>query len=209
MNSRSTTVSVLLRQGTTPVEVENLEATARAGSVQLRWKLALGARRELFGIDIQRATAAAGPYVVVSAAPLPSAIEMSFEDVGLESGSYWYRLVLIARHGARVLAGPVGVQVGSDPQRVTRLLQLVEPAGGGPVQIRYSLAGARTLVRLAVFDVRGRVVWSNAAVREPGEHTQTWERRDRSGLQTPRGMYFIGLDAGGVKDSRKFVLVVR
>ena len=65
-------------------------------------------------------------------------------------------------------------------------------------------------VRLAIYDVRGRVVWSSESrVREPGEHTQTWDRRTQSSALAPRGIYLVGLDAGEVKDSRKLTILYR
>jgi hypothetical protein len=54
------------------------------------------------------------------------------------------------------------------------------------------------------------VVWSSErSVREPGEHTQTWDRRDRSGKLVPRGIYFVGFEADNVTDSKKLLLVHR
>jgi hypothetical protein len=190
------------------VTAENLAATATDRGLQLRWTLSAAARRALRGIAVERATAAEGPYAACSAALLEPATEMSFDDTGLESGGYWYRLVLIARDGSRALAGPVGVQAGTGTPRITALRQPFEPAGGGPVQIRYSVAGARTPVRLAIYDARGRVVWSSESrVHEPGEYTQTWDRCDRAGTRAPRGVYFVGFDAGGVKGSRKLIVL--
>jgi VCBS repeat protein/flagellar hook capping protein FlgD len=210
-NGASNTISVLFnRGGITPVDVEKLEAVAFDGRVQLHWRLSAEARRDLQGIAVQRATAAEGPYVLCSAARLQPAIEMSFEDAGLGSGSYWYRLVLIGQDGSRVFAGPVSVQVGSSRPVLTALHQPFELADGGPIQIRYSLARAQVHVRLAIYDVRGRVVWSSErSERQPGEHTQTWDRRARSGTLAPRGVYFVGLEAGGMRDSKKLTLVHR
>jgi len=56
--------------------------------------------------------------------------------------------------------------------------------------------------------VRGRVVWPNEhCIREPGEHTQTWDRLDRSGARTPRGIDFVGLDPGGAMDRKTLALL--
>jgi len=202
---------VLLNRGTTtPVMVEDLEATATDGGVQLRWRLSAEARRDLRDITVERATAADGPYALCSVAQLAPAPDMSFEDTGLKTGSYWYRLVLVSLNGSRALAGPVGVEVGSGTPRITALHQPFAPAAGGPIQIRYGLAGSRMLVQLGVYDVRGRVVWrSERSVRDPGEYTQTWDRRDRSGAPASRGIYFVRLEAGGVSYSKKLSLLER
>ena len=210
--NQSSTVSVLLNQGPNPVavEVEDLTAAASGGRVQLRWRLSSAASRELQGIDVERAPAADGPYAARNAGLLPPAIEMSFEDAELEGGSYWYRLVLVSQSGAQQFVGPVGVQIGPGAPRVTALHSPLQPAGGGPIQIRYSLGGSRLPVRLAIYDVRGRQVWSSQrTVREPGEYLQTWDRRDPSGIPVATGVYFVGLDAAGIVDSRKLLVVQR
>jgi len=63
------------------------------------------------------------------------------------------------------------------------------PAGGGPIQIQYSLAGSRTPVQLTIYDVRGRLVWSSErSVRDPGDLTQTWDRRSGQG-RWPRAAF--------------------
>jgi len=134
----------------------------------------------------------------------------TYEDAVVESGSYWYRLVLVWRNGSRALAGPVQVQVGRGKPLVTALHRPLAPAGGGPMQLRYSVAEVRVPVQLVIYDVRGRVLWSSErSLRQPGEYTQTWDRCDRSGARTSRGTYFVRLEAGGVKDSKKLVLLGR
>jgi hypothetical protein len=211
-SNQGSTVTVLLNQGTNQVavEVEDLSAEASGGRVQLHWRLSSQANRELQGIDVQRATAAGGPYTVRNAELLPPAIEMSFEDAELEGGGYWYRLVLVSHGGSREIVGPVGIQIGSGAPSVTALYPPFETAGGGPIQIRYSLAADRTPVHLAIHDVRGRRIWSSESnVRESGVHTQTWDRRDRFGTLVSNGIYFVRLDAGGIVVSKKLMLVHR
>jgi hypothetical protein len=211
VNVFSSTVTLLLNRGvTTPVTVENLEAVAIGARVQLHWRLSGEARRRVQRITVERAPAADGPYLPCNDASLEPAITMSFEDVGVPRGSYWYRLVLISRDGSLAHAGPVSVHVGGDAPRVTALHQLFEPAAGGPIEIRYSVAQAWMPVELAIYDVRGSVVWSSTlSVREPGEYAQTWDRRVRSGALAPRGVYFVRLAAGGVTDRKKFAILRR
>jgi len=210
-NEWSNTVSVLLnRSTTTPVTVENLEATATERGVQLHWRLSTDGQRTLLELAVERAAAAEGPYAVRSDPPLAPATEMSFEDAVLETGTYWYRLVLVSLDGSRAVAGPVSVEVGGGSVPVTALHQPVEPSGGGPIQIPYSLAGNRLPVQLVIYDVRGRMVWSSAkSVRDAGEHTHTWDRRDRSGALASRGIYLVRLDAGAVRDCKKLALLER
>ena len=85
-----------------------------------------------------------------------------------------------------------------------------ELSGGGAVEIRYSLAQSHVPVRVAIYDVRGREIWSvDPSAGEPGEHRLTWNERDRSGAAVARGVYFARLETGGVTASRKFVVVRR
>jgi hypothetical protein len=209
-NGGSRTVSVLLNSHvTTPVTVEDLVAAVTAGGVRLRWRLARGSQSEVQGIDVERATRTEGPYVVCSAATLEPRAEMVFEDA-VVPGQYWYRLILGLRNGSRALVGPVAIRVERVAPQVTRLHPPFESGGGLPIQIRYSVARVRSPVRLWICDVRGRVVWASAPrVHEPGEYTQTWDRRGRSDARVPRGVYFVTLDAGGVRDSRKLALLHR
>jgi hypothetical protein len=135
---------------------------------------------------------------------------MSWEDSEAVPGcDLWYRLALVGADGSCVYSGAVSAKLESAP-RHTALHAVVEPAGGGPILIRYDIAAAVQKVRLAIHDVRGRELWSSVrAVREPGEQVQVWDRHDHGGARVSRGVYFVRLDAGGVRESRKLVLLHR
>jgi hypothetical protein len=65
-----------------------------------------------------------------------------------------------------------------------------------------------TEVRLAVYDVRGRLVRLLAdGVRPAGFHQESWDGRDRQGASVTSGVYFARLEAGGQVSTRKMVLV--
>jgi hypothetical protein len=134
---------------------------------------------------------------------------MVFEDPDVASDhEYWYRLMLHSRDGGLTIAGPIGVRSTIGPGSRTTLHQPYEPAGGGPVQIRYSLSAEQTPVRLAIYDVRGRRVWdSGVRVLGPGEHTQTWDRRDAARNRVPRGIYFVHFEAQTTVATRKFAIL--
>ena len=79
---------------------------------------------------------------------------------------------------------------------------------GGPVVLAYSIEANAVPIRLGVYDVRGRVIWSSPrAIREPGEHRMLWQPMDRDGNRIARGVYLVRLDAGDANCSRKFVLL--
>jgi hypothetical protein len=64
----------------------------------------------------------------------------------------------------------------------------------------------RTAVRVAVYDVRGRLVRRLAdRAFEAGVHTLSWDGRDDNGRRTPTGIYFCRVDAAGETAARKIV----
>jgi len=64
-----------------------------------------------------------------------------------------------------------------------------------------------TIVRLAVYDVRGREqIVLEEGVRTPGRHRVIWEGRTASGTRLDPGVYFVELHAGGRTQSRKVTL---
>ncbi|MFN0151105.1 MAG: T9SS type A sorting domain-containing protein [bacterium] len=73
------------------------------------------------------------------------------------------------------------------------------------VALRYSLSGT-TRVRLAIFDVSGRLVANLVdGVRGHGEHRVFWDGRDARGIATPPGVYVMRLSGGSGEVSRKIV----
>lgn len=79
------------------------------------------------------------------------------------------------------------------------------PADGG-IQYTLTLASAdRVLVR--VFDVRGRLVETlvNRAL-SPGSHTFSWNPRSGDGARLVGGVYFLRMNVGAVKETRRVVL---
>jgi hypothetical protein len=79
----------------------------------------------------------------------------------------------------------------------------------GPVPARAPLTLHFTLpraaeVRLAIYDVTGRLVRGLAAGIEPaGEHNVPWDLRDRNGTPVTAGLYFVRLEAGGQALTRR------
>jgi len=77
----------------------------------------------------------------------------------------------------------------------------------GPGRVHFSLAEA-TPVRLAVYDVRGRLVRTLAQRSySPGPHSIDWEPRAEEGTPLSQGIYFVRLDVGDRTLTRRFVLI--
>jgi len=191
--------------------VEDLEATTQDGRVRLNWRLGTETQRQLFGVGVERADDASGPYVELLTPPLEPRMAMSFEDLEVVAEhDYWYRLVVVFRDRPRTIVGPIGIRTEWVQAGRTGLHQPFEPQDGGPVVIRYSIGLPAKLVRLVIYDARGCEVWrSGLAVRESGEHSVSWDRCDRSGARVSRGVYLVRLDAGDDMAARKLVLLHR
>jgi hypothetical protein len=63
-------------------------------------------------------------------------------------------------------------------------------------------------VRLAAYDVRGRLVRAllQRSVQDPGEHLCLRDGRNASGIRLPRGVYLVRLTASSTQASRKLFL---
>jgi flagellar hook assembly protein FlgD len=63
-------------------------------------------------------------------------------------------------------------------------------------------------VEIRVYDLAGRLVKTLASdTQSAGVHTVSWNGRDSSGARVASGMYLAKLDAAGVVDTRRLVLV--
>ena len=63
-------------------------------------------------------------------------------------------------------------------------------------------------VSLQIYDVRGdRLRTLVQSVLQPGEYSQTWDRRADSGQHVGRGFYLVRLRTGPASLTRKFVLL--
>lgn len=72
-------------------------------------------------------------------------------------------------------------------------------------RVEYSLARDAT-VRLDVFDVSGRRVRTLASGNvSAGVGVEVWDGRNDEGGHAPGGVYFVMLDAGGVRETKKIV----
>jgi len=100
-----------------------------------------------------------------------------------------------------------GVEEGRGAPRVTAL-RGASPNPFNPVTtLRFSVAEAGP-VRLAVYDVRGRLVRTLVDRDLPaGAHETTWNGRNGSGESAASGIYLTRLDAAGETRTSKMVLL--
>jgi hypothetical protein len=74
--------------------------------------------------------------------------------------------------------------------------------------VRYRIGPQAGTVRLAVHDVRGRLVRTLFAGRgDPGEHLAVWDGSTPSGARVARGIYLVVLQAGDARQAQRVVWV--
>jgi flagellar hook assembly protein FlgD len=119
----------------------------------------------------------------------------------LETAS-WYRIQLRRNDGSHSIAGMV--QIGARTFRTILSVPRLSPDGS--VEVRYELGRAATALRLAVFDVRGRLV--RTLVEGPqsaGSFLLRWDGSATSGSRLAASVYFISLRTESASATRKFV----
>ncbi len=88
-----------------------------------------------------------------------------------------------------------------------QLLQAYPNPFNPSMTICFELAGPEDVL-MSVYDIHGRKV-STLSDRpcEAGRHNIVWQGKDYRGLRVPSGVYFIRFEAGGIRESRKVLLV--
>jgi hypothetical protein len=87
------------------------------------------------------------------------------------------------------------------------LLELSRNPSRGEVGISYTLPGD-SRVRLAVFDVRGRLVRTlRTGYRGPGRYLESWNGKDRYWRDVPTGIYFIRIQCSHGRAAAKCLMV--
>lgn len=193
----------------TPVTVSDFVGARDQTGTHLAWRLSSESLDELSGVHVQRATQSDGPYVTVTPSALEPRTEMTWTDAwspaseALASEVLWYRLHLNAWDEAPSVVGPVRVDALH-----ARVALEAPQVRDGVVVIRYSVGPHPTSARLAVYDVRGRLV-RIVVLRERavGSFEVAWDRRDGSGNAMARGVYWLQLTAGRETSIRKMLLL--
>jgi hypothetical protein len=103
----------------------------------------------------------------------------------------------------RLQAQPTGV---AEVQPLDHALQFPNPFSPGS-SIRLVIPAEQSL-RLVVYDLRGRRVRSLAENSSAsGSRSLTWDGRNEAGRRLPAGLYFLNLELGGQRTSRKLILL--
>jgi carboxypeptidase family protein/flagellar hook capping protein FlgD len=142
---------------------------------------------------INGATDVSGAFCIDDIPPGTYDIEVRVDDYRV---AYLRGVVILVTTG-------VGIEAG-------RPLQLAPPTPNPATTstlIAWSLPAAAR-VRLAILDVRGRLVrgWS-AASQPAGAHSLAWNLRDAEGRAVPPGMYFVIFEADGAQRVRPVIRI--
>ena len=101
--------------------------------------------------------------------------------------------------------GPMGRETGRGYPFVLRLPR--PNPSRGRVLVEYSVPEDGEVI-LRVYDVAGRRVKDLVSGRvKAGIHRLEWDRRDVRGKLLPSGVYFLRLEAGGFRETRKLLLL--
>jgi choice-of-anchor B domain-containing protein len=173
-----------------PVVLESFEAQAGDDAVTLRWSLAVeGDAGE--ALLLQRSEAG-GPFGERARLEPRSG---EHRDAAVRAGvEYRYRLVL-QRGGEAVVLGERAARLAA-PARSHLLGNAPNPFNPS-TRVRFDLARGGE-VRLAIYDLRGRLVRSEArSGLAAGRHEILWDGADGHGRPQPSGVYFYEVRSGG------------
>ena len=207
-NAGSPGVTILWnRSHPTHVSIEDFVSTATEAGIRLHWRVAYASGDPAFDVGVQRADRREGPYRLLAVLPTSAGVMSYVDGTALPGQTYWYRLLLMRADGSSTLAGPI--EAARDLRHpMTALARVIEPPGGSPVRIRYTLGEASRRTRFEILDVRGRLVRAlDVADQAPGSHEALWDRVAASGRRAGRGLYIVRLTTSDAVLQRKVVLV--
>ena len=106
-----------------------------------------------------------------------------------------------------VLTGIEGKPVINEHTAITRLEQNSPNPFGASTNIKYQLQKPGQ-VRLKVYNIAGQLVKIlDNGYRTAGEHSIIWDGKDASGKPVAGGLYFYQLNAEGINEVKRLVLV--
>lgn len=124
--------------------------------------------------------------------------------VGFGAGGWWQDTTALA---ATIVTTETGMEDGATEPHLARLLGVYPNPFNPYAEISIELS-RETSVRLCVYDTQGRMVRALVAGhRASGRHTETWDGRDQQGRKMASGVYFVLLEAEGLREVQKVALV--
>jgi len=174
-----------------PVLLSDLQANAGNGEVQLSW----WADGSAFQVFIVERSGQSG-FERVASLPAGAEDHYRWEDRGVATGTYAYRIAGIQRNGGPLFLGPVSVEVGAPPRRFILEIAGIAQAGT-PARLSLGLPEGGD-IRLQVLDLQGRLLSGlDLGVHPPGWHTVPWSPRSATGQELSSGVYYLRATLGG------------
>jgi len=156
----------------------------------LRWQF--GSAQSIEHVELQRGSAAAGPWTTLSLEARVRADATEALDASAEPGvEYFYRLSVIWENGSRAIFGPISSLSEARPTRSELTLLAPNPTPGD-TRMEFALARPGP-VRIQVVDIAGRVRSTLMdGVMRPGRFSLRWDgRAGTTGPVVAPGVYFV------------------
>jgi len=187
-----------------PALVQHFAAQVVEGRVLLQWELSATALERTHRVRLLRGPPAAFG-LELPGSPLRASDFMRFVDAAPAPDTrYRYRVVLVQHDGTEIDGQELQVDTGA-LNRTHLAAPFVDASGN--LEVHYSL-GRDGEAEIRLFDVRGRLVETLVqGPHAPGEYVTTWNRQLASGVRSPRGVYFLHLQAGSIAATRKLILL--
>jgi len=203
---------------TTDIKISNFDARYVDDGVRLAWSVDHAAevlgfnlyRREL--ADARKDAQLGGPFAAddpswarVNDSLIVGKSPYSYVDhVG--DGEFRYRLEAIT-DGARVVAGPIGVNGRAVPKNFALGQNFPNPARTS-THITFSLPADTANVSLRVYDLSGREIKTyELGGCKAGVVNLSWALDDNRGMQVPAGVYVYRLDTPAFTAVKKLIVV--
>ncbi len=184
---------------------QDFQVLAMEGAVRVSWALTPDVASAVEELYVER-RAADGSFVDVSGPMLPLPA-MTVDDLVDPRQVQTYRLQLIPLFGNPVATGAISNRPARKHGSRSELLS-VEQVESEALQIRFEIAESDTPIRIAFYDIRGRLIGQlEGGMYAPGVYSQRWNLADGSGVAVPRGVYLVALESGSERATRKVVVV--
>ncbi|MEO5617614.1 MAG: S8 family peptidase [Candidatus Eisenbacteria bacterium] len=189
--------------GATAALLSLFEAEPMEDGVALRWQF--GAGTEFRSVEVERAPAAQGPWVAISALRSSEGGVTVAVDRTAETGiTYFYRLRTVSHVGQVQVFGPLSGAAGSSIAELALMPVSPNPTSG-VARAEFALPRAGD-VKLVVLDLQGREVaeLANGPFRA-GRYQAVWS--GQIGERTaPAGVYFLQLQTAGRNLVRRIIV---
>jgi hypothetical protein len=190
-----------------PVEGRVTAAAGEAGSVIVRWTV--GPHVDVAGFNVYRALSTDGPYALLNDAPLSAHSPGTYEDTTVwPETTFWYDVRVVHADGTEeaLIGSPASATTEG---RLTLALYPVRPNPcRGATTIRFDVPTHGGNARLSLYNVRGQLIRTESGpALSRGRHDWLWDGTDGSGNAVSSGVYFVRLEADGLAQSEKILLV--